>query len=129
MWSRRVAPALVGFALAGLALASSHPPRAPDNPHTPGAERRQVTYPATLAPGEGRVLAEQHCLICHSAMLITQQHKDSTGWEKTLALMEKWSAPLDSAGHRNLRAYLLRRYGPRSGHAPDAPPGGVQRTP
>ena len=37
--------------------------------------------------------------------------------------------PLDSAGHRNLHAYLLRRYGPRSGHAPDAPPGGVQRTP
>jgi len=123
-----VAPAVAGLALVGLALASTHPARAPGAAHAAGGARRQVAYPAALAPGEGRVLAEQHCLMCHSAMLITQQHKDSTGWEKTLALMEKWSAPLDSAGHRNLHAYLLRRYGPRSGHAPEAPPGGVQRT-
>ena len=78
-----------------------------------GGPQRQPAYPAKLAAGEGSELAESHCLMCHSAMLITQQAKDSTGWEKTITQMEKWSAPLDSTAHRTLHRYLLRSYGPR----------------
>jgi len=88
-------------------------------PGAPGgagsSPQHQPAYPAKLAAGEGSELAESHCLMCHSAMLITQQAKDSTGWEKTIALMEKWSAPLDSTSHRALHRYLLRSYGPRRG--------------
>ena len=74
---------------------------------------RQVAYPARLIAGAGHEIAEQRCLMCHSAALITQQAKDSTGWEKTLGQMEKWSAPMPAAEHQKLHAYLLRHYGPR----------------
>ena len=46
-------------------------------------------------------------------MLVTQQAKDSTGWEKTLAQMEKWGVKLSPAEHDTLRGYLLAHYGPR----------------
>ena len=78
------------------------------------ASLRQPAYPAQLAAGTGQELAAQHCLMCHSAMLITQQAKDSTGWEKTLGLMEKWSAPLPASEHQMLHTYLLRHYGSRT---------------
>jgi hypothetical protein len=44
-------------------------------------------------------------------MLVTQQAKDSLGWEKTLSLMEKWGAPLAPGEHDSLRTYLLTRFG------------------
>jgi hypothetical protein len=44
-------------------------------------------------------------------MLVTQQAKDSLGWEKTLALMEKWGAPVAAGEHDSLRTYLLARFG------------------
>ena len=79
-----------------------------------GPSQHKAAYPARLIADEGHEIADQRCLMCHSAMLITQQAKDSTGWEKTLALMEKWSAPLPVAEHQKLHAYLLRHYGPRT---------------
>ena len=77
------------------------------------AARRDAT-PATLPAGAGKAIAERSCIFCHSAMLITQQAKDSTGWEKSLATMEKWGAPLTPADHDSLRGYLLAHFGPRS---------------
>jgi len=74
---------------------------------------RRVLYPASYPDGPGRAIAERACLICHSAMLTTQQAKDSTGWEKTLATMVKWGAPLTPAEHDTLRDYLLASFGPR----------------
>ena len=47
-------------------------------------------------------------------MLVTQQTKDSTGWEKTLAQMEQWGAPMTPAEHDTLRRYLLAHFGPRA---------------
>ena len=84
-----------------------------------GPPRRQAAYPARLIPDQGHEIADQRCLMCHSAMLITQQAKDSAGWEKTLGQMEKWSAPLPAAEHQKLHAYLLRHYGPRTPHLDD----------
>lgn len=78
------------------------------------ASLRHIAYPARFAAGPGQELAAQRCLMCHSAMLITQQAKDSTGWEKTLGQMEKWSAPLPPAEHQTLHTYLLQHYGPRT---------------
>lgn len=78
------------------------------------ASRRVAATPAQLAVGPGQEIAANRCLMCHSAMIITQQAKDSTGWEKTLAQMEKWSDPLGPDQHQTLQTYLLRHYGPRT---------------
>jgi len=78
---------------------------------TPAPARRTV-YTKQLPAGEGQDLVASKCQTCHSAMLITQQHKDSTGWEKTVTLMEKWGARLVPEDHATVVAYLLRSYGP-----------------
>lgn len=78
----------------------------------------RAPYPASFPPGAGQAIAERACLFCHSPMLVTQQAKDSTGWEKTLATMEKWGSPLSPAEHDTLRAYLLATMGPRAAGKP-----------
>jgi len=78
-----------------------------------GPLRRDV-YPAEFAAGDGKPLADRYCQICHAASLVTQQAKDSTGWEKTLAQMEKWGIQPSPAEHDSLRRYLLSHYGPRA---------------
>lgn len=82
----------------------------------PGDSRsagNRAAYPDTFPAGPGRAIAERACLFCHSPMLVTQQAKDSTGWEKSLATMEKWGAPTTPAEHDTLRGYLLAHFGPR----------------
>lgn len=78
-----------------------------------GKATRRSVYASDFPIGEGRAIAERSCLICHSASLVTQQAKDSTGWEKTLGQMEKWGVKLTPAEHDSLRSYLLGHYGPR----------------
>ena len=104
MWTRRASVALL---LAGVVAAAAW--SAGDS----GAPRRDV-YPAEFAAGDGKPLADRYCQICHSATLVTQQAKDSTGWEKTLAQMEKWGIQPSPAEHDSLRGYLLSHYGPRA---------------
>lgn len=74
----------------------------------------RALYPARLPAGVGRAIAARACLVCHSAQLITQQHKDEAAWEKTITQMEKWGAPVTPAQHDSLRAYLKLRFGPRA---------------
>jgi len=76
--------------------------------------RRRAVYADSLPDGEGRPLAERWCMICHSATLITQQAKDSSGWDKTITQMEKWGVTLSPAEHDTLRAYLVAHPGPRT---------------
>ena len=73
----------------------------------------RAAYPARFPPGPGSDIAERSCTLCHSPMLVTQQAKDSLGWEKSLSLMEKWGAPVAPAERDSLRAYLLARFGAR----------------
>ena len=70
-------------------------------------------YPDHFPEGPGDDIAARACVVCHSAMLVTQQAKDSLGWEKTLALMEKWGAPVALSERDSLRVYLLTHFGPR----------------
>jgi cytochrome c5 len=107
MSGTRVAAIVLGLAVLALLLTTR-------TSGDRGASQRVAAAPAKLAAGAGQEVAARHCLMCHSAMLITQQAKDSTGWEKTLAQMEKWSAPLEPGEHRTLQSYLLRHYGPRT---------------
>ena len=80
-------------------------------------------YSAKLPEGPERAIAERACLVCHGAQLINQQHKDDAGWEKTIAQMEKWGAPLKPGEHPALKAYLVRKLGPKpsNGGAPGRP--------
>lgn len=77
-----------------------------------GKAVRRPLYPSDFPAAAGRDIASRSCLICHSASLVTQQAKDSTGWEKTLGQMEKWGVRLTPAEHDTLRGYLLARFGP-----------------
>jgi hypothetical protein len=86
------------------------------------APKMSRPYPGDLADGAGRALAEQRCLMCHSAMLITQQAKDSAGWARTLGTMKTWGTPLDSAETDTLMRWLVASYPPRSGTQADAKP-------
>ena len=70
-------------------------------------------YASEYPPGPGMEIARDACTICHGVPLVAQQHKDSTGWEKTVETMVKWGAPVDSAQRAPLVRYLLARYGPR----------------
>jgi len=76
-----------------------------------------LAYPDTFPAGAARVIAERACLFCHSPMLVTQQAKDSAGWQRSLATMESWGAPLTPAELDSLRDYLLTRFGPRKAGA------------
>lgn len=107
---RAVAAALVLAALGAAALSRGA---------GESASLRRAPYPALFPPGNGHDVAERACLFCHSPMLVTQQAKDSAGWEKTIGQMEKWGAPITPAEHDSLRTYLLERFGPR---VPPTPP-------
>ena len=104
MWTSR---AWAGLLLAGLVAATAW--SAGD-----GRVPRREPYPAEFPDGDGKPLADRYCQICHAPSLVTQQAKDSTGWEKTLVQMEKWGIRPTPAEHDTLRRYLLSHYGPRA---------------
>jgi hypothetical protein len=74
----------------------------------------KLAYKNTLPDSAGRSIAERWCLVCHSAMLITQQAKDSTAWEKTLGQMEKWGVTVTPEERDSLRLYLVQNFGPKA---------------
>lgn len=77
-------------------------------------QRRFRVYENDLpAGGRARLIAERGCLICHSATLITQQHKDAAAWQKTIRTMIGWGAPMDTVEGDSLRDWLVQEYGPR----------------
>ena len=96
--------------LAAVLVATGARPR---NTHPP-ALAVHLLYPDHFPPGPGDDIAARSCVICHSAMLVTQQAKDSLGWEKTLSLMEKWGAPIARVEHDSLRTYLVTRFGAKA---------------
>lgn len=83
---------------------------------TPAAQgpARRAAYPAKFPAGPGQSIATRSCLVCHSAMLITQQHKDSTAWEKTVHQMEAWGVKTTPAEHDSLVGYLRASFGPKA---------------
>jgi cytochrome c5 len=104
---RRAATAALLLAAAGLAALGAVSNRT-------GAASRRAPYAADFPEGPGRAIAERACLFCHSAMLVTQQAKDSAGWERSIVQMEKWGTPLTPTEHDTLRGYLLASFGPRA---------------
>ena len=110
MSARRLLAALLLCAVIALAFAAA----VGQEGGGAGAAPKKLAYAATLPDSAGRAIAERWCLMCHSAMLITQQSKDSTGWEKTLAQMEKWGVAMAPEERDSLRTYLVTCFGPRA---------------
>src|SRR5262245_64114390 len=105
MYARRLVAALIvigAVSLAGLVRVSGDPQ----------SMTRRAAYPKDLPAGPGQELVQEKCLQCHSAMLITQQHKDSTAWEKTVQTMEKWGARIVPSDHGTVIQYLVTSFGP-----------------
>lgn len=67
-----------------------------------------------MPPGAGRDLVVANCVICHSATLLEQQHKDTTGWNKTVTQMMVWGAPVPVLQKAVLVAYLAEQFPARS---------------
>ena len=109
----RAAQAPARSATAATAPSTSAAPKSAPAAATPAAPGPRFAYPRELPPGPGKPIAERTCMMCHSAMLITQQAKDSLGWEKTITQMEKWGAPLTLEERDTLRLYLSGQFGPR----------------
>jgi cytochrome c5 len=63
-----------------------------------------------LPAGQGRDIVLASCLTCHSAALITQQHKDTAGWNKTVSQMIAWGTPVSTAQKDVLVAYLSQSF-------------------
>lgn len=74
---------------------------------------------AALPIGSGRDVLRSSCLTCHSASMISQQHKDAAAWDKTVTKMVAWGAPLPADRKDELIAYLVANFGTR---APAATP-------
>jgi len=64
---------------------------------------------------EEKVIAE-NCQICHSDVLIRQQHLNEDTWLVVLQKMKGWGSPIEDQKVKPLAAYLASRYGL------DAPP-------
>jgi hypothetical protein len=86
--------------------------RAPGDATAAARQPARGGLPARHFPdGPGRAIAERSCLACHSAMLVTQQRKDSLGWVKTVSQMEAWSAPIPPQDRDSLLTYLGHHFG------------------
>jgi cytochrome c5 len=71
-----------------------------------------------LPAGTGHDLVVGKCLVCHAAAMITQQHKDTTGWNKTVTQMIAWGAPVAKEQQVPLVAYLAEHFPARTAGAP-----------
>lgn len=60
---------------------------------------------------DAKVLAEQQCVMCHSAEMLAQQRLVRAQWDKTTAKMASWGPELEEGGPEELAAYFA---GPRS---------------
>jgi cytochrome c5 len=70
-----------------------------------------------LPAGAAKDLVRSSCLTCHSASMISQQHKDAAAWDKTVTKMVAWGAPLSDDRKDELIAYLVANFGSRGAPA------------
>ncbi len=67
---------------------------------------------APFPPGEGKSLADQACLSCHSADMVRQQRLTEKQWTAEIIKMAGWGAPVRESERDILIAYLVRNFGP-----------------
>jgi mono/diheme cytochrome c family protein len=65
-----------------------------------------------LPPGEGRDVAQTHCLACHASEMILQQRLTETQWRSEVDKMNHWGADVPDEDSGTLVQYLVSRFGP-----------------
>ena len=72
----------------------------------------EATEIAALPDGPGKQIVAERCMLCHGAALVTQQHKDSAAWGRTVTQMRTWGTPIQDDDQAALVAYLTQHFGP-----------------
>ena len=67
---------------------------------------------AELPPGEGKAVADQACLACHSADMVRQQRLTEKQWTAEVTKMTGWGAEVPDSKRDALLAYLVKNFGP-----------------
>ena len=67
---------------------------------------------APFPPGEGKALADQACLNCHSTDIVRQQRLNEKQWTANVTKMVGWGAEVPESGREALIAYLVANFGP-----------------
>jgi mono/diheme cytochrome c family protein len=67
---------------------------------------------AELPPGEGKAVADQACLNCHSADMVRQQRLTEKQWTAEVTKMTGWGAEVPDSKRDALLAYLVKNFGP-----------------
>ena len=65
-----------------------------------------------LPPGEGRDVAQTHCLACHASEMLLQQQLTETQWRAEVDKMQRWGANVPDEDKDALMQYLVSRFGP-----------------
>jgi mono/diheme cytochrome c family protein len=107
-----VAAAMVLVLSAGISFAQDAPPK----PAPGSGAVHTITLPdipIELKEGDGRILAESHCNICHSLDYIVMQPKfPKTQWTTTVNKMIKtYGAPLSPEDAEKIIQYISKQYG------------------
>ena len=63
-------------------------------------------------PGEGRGLAQTHCLACHASDMILQLRLTETQWRAEVDKMQRWGAEIRDEDKADLVLYLVAHFGP-----------------
>ncbi len=71
---------------------------------------RLVEFP----PGSGKAVADQGCLLCHSASMVVQQRLTDKQWARELDKMIGWGAAVPTDRRDELLAYLIANFGPEN---------------
>jgi hypothetical protein len=65
-----------------------------------------------LPPGEGKVIADAACLMCHSSDMLRQQRLTEKQWTASVTKMVGWGAQVPESKRDALVAYLAKNFGP-----------------
>ncbi len=67
---------------------------------------------APFPPGEGKAIADQACLNCHSTDVVRQQRLTEKQWTASVTKMVGWGAQVPESKRDALIAYLVKNFGP-----------------
>jgi len=107
-------------AVASAAAAARTAPQPPATLVTRANAEEQAAI-RVLPAGPGHELVLGNCLSCHAATMITQQHKDTAGWNKTVTQMIAWGAPVAKDKQAALVGYLVEHFPARAAGEPARP--------
>jgi hypothetical protein len=74
------------------------------------------TYTPPLADGDGKMLAQSFCAMCHSTTYITMQPPlPAATWERLVhKMIDTFGAPIPEASAKEIILYLQRHYTPET---------------